>query len=308
MLEKNSLKLGLNLDTTIEPVREHLTLLTVSPEQAQTWLQKNNYAKQRQIKEQWVDHLVVEMQNNRFIVGTTIHFAIFNRRDILINGQHSLSAIVKFGKPVILGIHKTHVNTEDEVDLLYSRHDFLLGRSITDAFSAVNLPDKTDLAIYQCKLTSAALNIIKGKFFKTKQFKPSRDELIKEVLEWADEAQIYFSLIGGCSQNIFGKLLRSSTIAVALVTIRYARAKAEQFWREVAQDDGLRRYDPRKIFHDFLLSQDKPPLQTCFIAAHCWNAFVDGKEIKGLPVKYDPEVPINIKLTPFKQEQKGKKK
>ena len=41
-------------------------------------------------------------------------------------------------------------------------------------------------------------------------------------------------------------------MAVALVTIRYTGTDAEEFWREVAYDDGLAQGDPRKALHLFL--------------------------------------------------------
>ena len=105
--------------------------------------------------------------------------------------------------------------------------------------------------------------------------------------------------------------MKAPVLSVALVTFRHQEVKAEEFWRQVAMNDGLRSNDPRKILHEFvdLTRTNRGPfirgnktVTPAYVAravAVAWNAFFAGNSITRINV-VDPEREILIKGTPYK--------
>lgn len=99
------------------------------------------------------------------------------------------------------------------------------------------------------------------------------------------------------------KLYASGVMAVALVTLRHQPAKAVQFWRGIADDDGLRKGDPRKtLLQDFESRRVNygTHLQRIIPSITAWNAFYEGRNISIIRVSESSQVlvsgtPINHK-------------
>jgi hypothetical protein len=72
----------------------------ITPTEAQQYLEKTNHKKNRKLAERNVSFLLGEMQAGNWI--TTGDPIQFNKDGELINGQHRLTAIVRYGKPVEL--------------------------------------------------------------------------------------------------------------------------------------------------------------------------------------------------------------
>ena len=73
------------------------------------------------------------MRLGTFRENTTISFAVLDGRPILVNGQHTLSAVSTFGKSVLLQVELRRVYSDSEVDQLYSTFDIGGLRTTLDA-------------------------------------------------------------------------------------------------------------------------------------------------------------------------------
>ena len=100
-------------------------------------------------------------------------------------------------------------------------------------------------------------------------------------------------------------LKAAGAMAVALVIIRDQRERAEEFWRGVADPDGFRSADPRKVYRECLFSQPKKgtELVTAKAAALAWNHFFEGHSISKIVVQNGPVI---IMGTPFAKPLKAK--
>jgi hypothetical protein len=101
------------------------------------------------------------------------------------------------------------------------------------------------------------------------------------IAQWQHEAHQYIEDLSGCPRHIRRLLYRSGVVAVALVTYRYTGSDASHFWRLLAQDDGLRRNDPRKALLTFLINrkyQEDTPSTLARYVAQAWNAAFKNSE------------------------------
>lgn len=291
-----------------------IELFNVDQRQAQLWLSGNNYRFQRPIRNQHVSYLASEIEKGRFVNGTMVHFAKLNGHCHLVNGQHTLSAIVQSGKSQLLAVKTTSVSDEKQIAELYFREDNHLSRQISDAFRALNMEESTGLTLTQQQWVGSAIYLIKEGFIRkggSKQ-RVSRDELANGVAKLAPQARDYFQGIAGCRDPIQRALTRQATVAVALTTFLYCNDTAKKFWRQVALCDGLRIGDPRKTLFEFLVEvgssgggvtnkRSANAAYHCRAIASAWNACFEGRSLKIIKV-IDEGLPIKLLGTPYHGE------
>lgn len=286
--------------------------VNVTPEMAGDWLQHNIFARQRAMRPRHRDALVQEIHAGRFIQGTQIHFVRFRNERLLVNGQHTLAAIEKSGHPVTLTVLVSDAETMDEVAELYSRHDNHLSRSILDAIKARDLHNQIGMSLKQAMHVAAALRFIQGGFRRS-YGSTCQEDVLAEIRDWEEEGNAFFETIqGGGNESLL--LAKAPVLSVALVTFRHQEAKAREFWRQVALDDGLRMNDPRKILHEFIeLTRVKQgpfirggnvvtPAYVARATAVAWNAFFSGNALTRIHVP-DPDREIILKGTPHKGQK-----
>ncbi|MBF0097145.1 MAG: hypothetical protein HQM04_10765 [Magnetococcales bacterium] len=283
----------------------------VTPEVAGDWLQHNIFSRQRSMRPRHRDALVQEINAGRFIQGTQIHFVRYRNEQLLVNGQHTLSAIEKAGVPTTLTVLISVAETMDEVAELYSRHDNHLSRSVMDSIKARDLHNQIGMSLKQATNVAAALRFIQGGFRRADS--RCQEDVLTEVKTWEEEGNAFFeTILGGGKDALL--LTKAPILSVALVTFRYQEKKAREFWRQVALNDGLRSNDPRKILHEFvdLTRTNRGPfirgnktVTPAYVAravAVAWNAFCAGNSITRINV-VDPDREIVIKGTPHKGQQ-----
>ena len=294
--------------------RESVVLSKVTPEMALDWASEAQFTEQRIIDPMHVKFLVREMSKGTFIEGTAIHFADCREtgRHHLVNGQHTLAAIVDFGNPYLLTIHTTKVDTYAEVQRLYYHHDGGKIRKNVDTFRAVGFGKEFGLNQRdQATLISTAPFIENGFITPINRLKPSRDEILETAKRWATEMKMYADIFRHVNAAKSAPYKRSAVASIGLVTFRYKPTQAREFWEVSFADDGLRQTDPRKKLHDFLFEHASRKRETHarkivdneymarFVAA-CWNAFYKNKELKQRPPILNRLGPIKIAGTPYK--------
>lgn len=288
------------------------SIFNVDPSQAQVWISRNNYENQRPIRSSHVSYLASEIAKGRFIDGTAIHFAELNGDLKLVNGQHTLSAIIKSGCPQRLTVTITKVSSDLEIAQLYFRHDNHLTRQISDAFRALNLDEETGLNLTQQQWVGSAIYVLMSGLgvsgnFRGIKTRISRDDLAKGVVNLAEPAKNYFNCIFGVRPAIHRALTRRASVAVALVTFYYSPVMSVDFWKQVAFTNNVKIGDPRKTLSELLVEvgmigggAGKRSASTSYHSraiSVAWNAFFEGRDLKLIKVYEDS--PIKILGSPY---------
>lgn len=285
-------------------------LRLVTPDQAQHWLTECLYERQRE-RQQWqINRLAIEMERGRFVAGTQIHFGVLDGHWKLVNGQHTLAAIVQTGLSITLGILQTPVRNKVELGQLYGRHDRHRSRTPHDVFAGMGLSSDLGLLESQTNAFGAALRFVLSDFQRPSirrdiEMAKSLDYLAAKMAEWAPTARLYFDAISPANGVMKPKFNRSPVIAIGLATMLDQQERAEAFWRGAAADDGLRKADPRKALITFLVGKSTaigdPAVYMKYVAA-LWNAFFEGRKVTAVRPIDLGKIGVTIRGTRFKPE------
>lgn len=112
-----------------------------TPIKAGSDLASHNYIGQRSIRKQHVNYLAHEILEGRFRPGTAIAFCRTPEgKQHLVNGQHTLSAIVRAGRNIVLTVEQYFCKNMQEVAAIFATYDRQRTRSPSDIYSAYGLP------------------------------------------------------------------------------------------------------------------------------------------------------------------------
>lgn len=286
-----------------------ISTVDVDPERAQYWLENNNYERQRGYKPYHAQYLASQMRQGFHREETEITFGVLNNRHYLVNGQHTLHAIVIYGKPVKLRVEDRAVASREELAKLYASYDRNLPRSHGDIYNAHDFASQHHLHKVQVAALSASMPFIVSGFSHDIRSSSTRIGLLMKSPEtrlahmqlWAPHAVSYFQCFVGASRMNYLISLRAAVAAVGIITMRYQEAKSATFWKRIALDDGLKAGMPERTLLRFLYSNPSFIKRTgseysrCVAAA--WNHYWEGKELKRI-VPRDLTLPIFIAGTP----------
>lgn len=292
----------------------------VTAAMAKRFLDLGDYDLQRATAVSHVEELVSEMDAQRFEQGTAIWLAEFLDTDrfVLVNGRHTCTAIVNSGKPQLLTIITTRIKSIAEAGRIYSRLDINKMRRPFDRIKALKIPQIADLNVAETNGLIAAIKLLLGNFQNAPGAKASNVDrsIYKSAEKWADAIEewkapirLYFSALEYCeSAQHRRRFLRSSTMAVALATLRHQPKKAWEFWATAAADDKLRARDPARKLNNWLLTNKGGPTsvavrQAKYVAA-CWNAYFDGREIYNVAPSDVGAIGLTLKGTKYKARKK----
>lgn len=283
-------------------------LRTVTPQMADEWLNHSNYDRQRKRAEWHVRRLAREIERGRFVAGTQIHFGVLDGNLKLLNGQHTLAAIVRSGIPTPLQILQTPVRDEKELGELYGRHDRHRSRTSSDAFYGMGLAQDIGLSDKETNAFAPALKYVLNDFRRAivtdgKEFATSLDCLAEHMTLWSAYAREYFGYVREAGPGLKGPFRRAPAVAIALVTIKHQPAKAIDFWAVAAADDGLHKDDPRKALVNWLLSHSSQvgdPITYMRNIASAWNKFYQNGTLQFLRPGELGKMGITIRGTPYK--------
>lgn len=256
----------------------------VTPTMAQEWLAQHHFADQRSISGAHVARLATEMGRGRFMEGTTIHFAQLNGHSYLINGNHTLHAIVKSGVTIPLSVLTSEVSSRTEVSRLYARHDINRRRDWNATIKASDL--KIAVPLMFKNAAAAALRILMEGLDspspKNLEISYSRDLRLDAMNEYREHIESFYTAVCDSSSRNIKLMKRSGIMAVGIETVKWQPVKAFEFWNGIAKDDGLKKGDPRKTLLDYLLGSigDHRYLQEQIkSAALAWNAYYQGRSL-----------------------------
>ena len=289
-------------------------LALVHPDEAMRILEVENFIGQRPRRAGHVKFLAQAMEHERFIPGTAIHFAVYQGKRHLVNGQHTLAAIEVSRHAQLLAIHETQVTSPEQIAELYSRHDRGLQRQLMDGYVAHQFAERHGLSRAQAGDFGGAMPLVLSGFTaassggqnaEMQTYLRDTDIRLAAMREWVQEAREFYEEISFSPPYIMRALHRQSVVSIALVTYRYTGADASEFWREVAKDNGLAATHPAKRLIRFLLDNParshSPRIYARYVAA-CWNAAFEDRSLTKVYAR-DAMLPIVIAGTPFNGKQ-----
>ena len=113
---------------------EDRQLKKIDSEMATHYLKYNNYGAQRQIRKAHVEELLIKMKKDLFRYGE-VAFGSLNGDTYLMNGQHFLTALLKFDCPIDAVVEKYKCENKPQLSELFRQFENL-PRSLTDMIFA----------------------------------------------------------------------------------------------------------------------------------------------------------------------------
>lgn len=225
----------------------------------------------------------------------------------ILNGNHTLRAIVKSGVSLRLSFEQTSCDTLDDVRRAYSQYDRGLSRTRADALRALNAGGGMDIPLTSLGYLASAVAFILDDFLMGGP-RPTRmlgdDELFEEVCTWADEYQLIRNTVGGVKSWESRIIRRRGVLAVALVTARANPKKASTFWSGVVSGVNVPSGSPILKLRDYLMEtgvsgggfttavkQTENANDFARTVAHCWSKYIADQPIRRLQV---PQGPVTV--------------
>ncbi|WP_336800347.1 hypothetical protein [Kaistia sp. MMO-174] len=271
--------------------------MAIGPDLAASILKEANYSGQRKVEQRDVGVYAEMMRRGLWELSDPITFAKLNGNLTLVNGQHRLQAVIAFGREVEFRVAVNLCSTPEEVRALYYRFDTVMRvRSNQQILNAIDLAATHGVSKGIAAATYGAIGVIANGFTVPNNYTVKTEAVAKlrivdlrvEACEpWWPAARRIEEALKGAQTDLKPRILRGSTFAVALMTMRYQEAKAFDFWRGTARNDGLKRNDPRHVFVRDLTARDVSSGahgQGVVAAALAWNAWFEGRSLSIIKV------------------------
>jgi hypothetical protein len=299
-------------------LRRHETVTfaqVISPDEAAHMIKTMSYENQRPIRTSKVQDYADEMMKGTFRELTQIFIAVYHGQYVILDGQHRLNAVVRANLPHLFTIVEKEVDSEEDMARIYSTTDQGIRRTAGDIYGAYALGQEFGIGKTTLDAFGAGIKfMIHGCAYVNSAIHP--DAIIPHMRLYAPYLQTYQALLTESSpaQSMYAQCKRSSTIAAALLSLRFSAPKAKQmglpdavrnFWLGTLRDDGLHQGDPRKAANQHLTltrTTASRATQQRFIVSqsysvrylgNCLNAYIKGESLKYAKV-FDEKAPLNF--------------
>jgi len=268
-------------------------LVKMAPGTAKRILEELNFQGQRKVESRRVYGHAYAIKSGDWVEDYPIHFvAMPDGRIWLVDGQHRLTAISEQQQPIGVTIRLVELESEKQARHFYAGFDKKDSvRTNTQILDAIDLARETGLTSRMARAVFEAAPILLNDMEpvtgskNVKQFPHVflQQTRIKAVFEYVKEAKEYESIIKVAAKGLLEKLKQTGPVAMGLYTLRHQPAKAREFWAGIANNDGLRRADPRAtlisdyLVRSFATGSTRQRVQQTSLA---WNAFCEGRDLK----------------------------
>lgn len=293
----------------------------ITPKQAAAWLD-HNYEHNRPLSDKHVKFLAREMELGRFTLAT-IHFMYVGNEVHLVNGQHTLHAIVLSEKAQSCVIIREHGCNPADLPKVFMHYDIQRKRTFTDSVRAFGVAEKTGIQGYFLNRTASAMKYAVQGFGSAggeRSVKKDGDsrylsvaDLFEMVPLWKREIDLILESIAGAPHDLTKPIHTAKVFSVALITAYYQPNKAADFWHKVAFDNELEIGDPCKTLNRYLPrtirrgrydSDPIPPDIVTKSVTYCWNAYFENRALSRIQVKESfRSIPLSIAGTPYNGNQ-----
>lgn len=282
--------------------------VTFTPGDAELVLRECRYERQtRDLTAQGSTHIAVLadiMTRHQWRDYDKLDFAVVGGKVILINGHHRLGAQVASKKAInwIVVLHDCQTMAE-VAELYYTFDTNNRVRGYGTILDVVGAADLLGVAKGTADAVFRAVPLIAANFDFAKS---AQDPVVNRVIDrrmelvkaFQKEAIDWEKAVAGTTAALRKRLTTQGALAVALMTFRYAKDDADSFWGGVAENDGLKKGDPRHTYVNVLLqggTRIGTSQATARQAAVAWNAWVSGRELTFIRTT---EAPLRILRTP----------
>lgn len=264
-----------------------ITEQNVTPDMAKKWLEKSKL--NRRLSQVNVNYLALQMKKGDWMqTGDTIKFGSDGS---LLDGQHRLNAVVKYGAPVKLMVAEG-LNKE-----VFQVIDTGKSRSAADVVAASGFKYSHNLA----SVARAILIYQTGVYSKTNDGRlRASNKMILEFVQKHDENLL--EIVTLCQNHIYQnfRFVPLSTLGMLYyVFSKKNQAKTDEFFNKYAQGIDLSESNPIRLLRERLIkdSANKSRLNNRDKAAlmiYTWNNFIQGKRVTQLllPRNYTFPKPI----------------
>lgn len=262
----------------------------------------------RPIRQHHVSYLARQIQRRNF-GNNIIDVATCEEtgQRFIVNGNHTLRAIIEADMPLRLTMEQTSCATMDDVRRAYSQYDRGLSRNRADAFRPLHSVADSGISLGEMgRLASAVAFIIDdykttgGSSRKSKMIGDA--DLYEEAMQWGAEYLALKEIVGGSRTWQDFILHRRGVVSVALVTLRANEAKAVEFWTQVVKGANMKDNAPALRLRDYLMTTamhgggakgNKELAHADAVArtvAYCWGKHINGQALIRLTVPAGPVV------------------
>lgn len=260
-------------------------LMMITPKLAEILHSKNVAAFQRNINTLRLEDLMQKICDRRFH-GNKIGLALFQNRLILMNGQHSLLAIMNTQKTEECWVQVVKCDTEAQVGCYWAQFDDDGNRSPKQQCAALASSIGEDWNKDSSQVMSIACSIDRYKT-AAKGVAGTLQERVQLISQYGDHAKVARDIIFDSENSAqFARIFRRGPVATAILkTVKSNPEDAKKFWASVATGLNMDRTDdPRKVLRDYLLNfkgsntgkrtdSDNSLLGKCLMA---WNYYRQG--------------------------------
>jgi len=266
--------------------RTSCEIMMVTPDMALKLIEASFFDRQRRVTQSRVQYLSAEMKAGRFVPGTPVYFGMLpSGKALLLNGQHTLWAIVDCDELIELCLITRQVADEDEAGALYAVFDIHRVRSFKDSIHAFEgeIPDNIR------SRAVSAIAIIEGRLLFTQGSIKSRGQVVDNVKKYESAILLLRNMLSaGATSETRTFILRTPILAIVLVTLKEQPSAAVEFWGDFLKDDGLKKGSPQRALLSYLrnVMQRQTPSSGSqhrqnygYAAALAWNAAWDQREL-----------------------------
>jgi hypothetical protein len=243
-----------------------------------------HFERQRPISARNVQRLGEEMKAGWFLAGTPIFICVLpNGHRLIVNGNHTLEAIIATGVTVPLTIIEKQVATLEEAARVYAVLDLQKTRTWGDTLRATGFAEDLPLAAH----VNAGLGLIMGNFGyaqRDARSAQSRNARLQLLPDYIQSARMVAAVVEGAPASSARVVKRAAVMAVALYTTKFQPSAAEEFWGGMAKDDGLKANDPRKALLRYAANNPSAGhgarMLLCKASMAAWNASFEGRTLE----------------------------
>ena len=273
-------------------------IFEVTPTVAKEYLD-GTFDRNRPIVENAVAHYTDQMRQGNFLVATPLIVAIVEttNRCVLVDGQHRLSAIIRWKNKLTFTLLTYYLKDEDQLADLYACIDVGRSRNLTDNVRAQGFEQESGLSKVEATRFVSSILWAERKdtaFMHKTSMAGSYADQIENARGWLTEGTEYFR----CAREATGLMKklgrRKPIVACGLITFRGQPNRATQFWRGVFSMDNIAANDPRGKLHHKIIetSQDRTAhgsvgaVLLARIICTCWNAYITNRQLTVIkPIK-----------------------
>jgi len=273
-------------------------LITVS--KAQELMELNTYKRQRRIKRHQVLFLSEKITEKEFRT-CDIGVAIIGDQQVLVNGQHQLSAIIETGMEQYGSIEYYLCKDEKDLAHLFRQYDQHTRRSLEEmVYAEMGALGITCQKEYVKNMLSGIRlsNKLRGQW-------DSKYDIygyhVRKIKDYMDELSFIIELF---DNKLIPKHMRRAPVFASIVESFWKKEKhGYDFWQNVRSGEMLASDDPEKVLRDFLLNvsmskyssvlkRNVMPNDIFYRCNYTFNAWQEGRKVKR--IKYSPQYSIPV--------------